>query len=90
MRQCVRSTTLDFRYLFTAKKLCLILILTFLIKKRIVLLCCVSDMWWFTVSRLFLSHCACVRDDLFRVELDNVVGEEMFYSKVRTETHTRI
>lgn len=24
-----------------------------------------------------------VRDDLFRVELDNVVGEEMFYSKVR-------
>lgn len=27
-----------------------------------------------------------VRDDLFRVELDNVVGEEMFYSKVRFYT----
>lgn len=37
---------------------------------------------------LSLSLCLCVRDDLFRVELDNVVGEEMFYSKVRTETHT--
>lgn len=37
---------------------------------------------------LSLSLCLRVRDDLFRVELDNVVGEEMFYSKVRTETHT--
>ncbi|TRY95223.1 hypothetical protein DNTS_010033 [Danionella cerebrum] len=28
--------------------------------------------------------CLSARDDLFRVELDNVVGEEMFYSKKRT------
>lgn len=26
------------------------------------------------------------RDDLYRVELDNMAGEEMFYSKVRTDT----
>lgn len=26
------------------------------------------------------------RDDLYRVELDNMAGDEMFYSKVRTDT----
>ena len=25
----------------------------------------------------------CCRDDLYRVELDNAAGDEMFYSKVR-------
>lgn len=31
-----------------------------------------------------LSLYSVSRDDLFRVELDNVVGDEMFYSKVST------
>lgn len=29
------------------------------------------------------------RDDLYRVELDNMAGEEMFYSKVRMDTKER-
>lgn len=59
------------------------MIKTFLIKKIIILQSCGGSQ--------SLSLCLCVRDDLFRVELDNVVGEEMFYNKVRTEstnTHT--
>lgn len=30
-------------------------------------------------------NCVFCRDDLYRVELDNMAGEEMFYSKVRTD-----
>lgn len=33
---------------------------------------------------LYLSLYCLSRDDLFRVELDNVAGDEMFYSKVST------
>lgn len=40
------------------------------------------------------SVCVCFRDDLYRVELDHVTGDEMFYSKVshissHTHTHAR-
>lgn len=31
------------------------------------------------------TNCVFCRDDLYRVELDNMAGEEMFYSKVRTD-----
>lgn len=30
--------------------------------------------------------CVFCRDDLYRVELDNMAGDEMFYSKVRADT----
>lgn len=33
-----------------------------------------------------VHKCVFCRDNLYRVELDNMAGDEMFYSKVRTDT----
>lgn len=35
------------------------------------------------IGTAFVCVCVFCRDDLYRVELDNMAGDEMFYSKVR-------